>query len=792
MTEQTDSGDDRGWVAEILSAERFGAASDALKRRVKQEQLRTLFAINRYAYRTSLVFAGLAAVYFLGRVPLALLLGWFALVCGVALVRYLIARQFFSIHRDTLETRWSVAAVVAMACQAAAWAMLPGFVFLTGQSGDMAFSVFVLCALGFGGFAALGFHFPAYLAFALPIFGAIWWWLGQWDSQHLWWIGLTVVVASLAIFDSAVNTSRMVRGALLLGFEREKLIRRLSEEKERVQVTLRSIGDGVMTTDTDGKVTFLNPVAERLTGWRSSEASQHAIGEVLQLLDESTGELLQDPIRQCLGAARPLVIDGDTVLIGRSGDQEYSVEVTMSPILDADRRALGMVVVIHDVTELRGMARAMSYQANHDPLTGLVNRREFEVRLWQALETARAQRLKHAMCYLDLDQFKLVNDTCGHVAGDELLKQLSHLLSRRVRETDTLARLGGDEFGLLVNDCTLEQAREMAESLCMLVRDFRFAWEDKIFTIGVSIGLVPVDGSSTPTDLLSAADAACYVAKDLGRNRVHIVHPNDRELAHRHGEMQWTTRIQRGLDADLFRLRIQRIEPLDPGEPLLAEFLIYMEGNNGERIPPGMFLPAAERFNLMPAIDRRVVEMVCQRVANQANEPQLVEVGCFNINLSGQSLSDESFLDFVERIFDQTGVDPTKLCFEITETAVIANLARAQRFINALREKGCHFALDDFGSGLSSFGYLRTLPVDYLKIDGQFVRNISDDPIDHSMVEAINQVGHVMGIRTIAEFVEDEATLSALRALGVDYGQGYALHRPELLDPPSQKKIMLV
>jgi diguanylate cyclase (GGDEF)-like protein len=412
-------------------------------------------------------------------------------------------------------------------------------------------------------------------------------------------------------------------------------------------------------------------------------------------------------------------------------------------------------------------------------MTGLANRAAFEAEIRAALDSARQEQREHAVGHLDLDQFKLINDTCGHLAGDALLKQVADLLSRHVGEAGAVTRLGGDEFGLLLTDRDLLQARRVAENVCAAMRDFRFAWEGRVFKVEASIGLVPLDAESTPAALLAAADAACHIAKERGRGRVHIAHPRDRELAARHGQVQWVLQIQQALERDLFRLRYQRIVPLAGSGGVMAEILLSLDDAEGAPVTPDQFLPAAERFNMMPSIDRCVVRMVFERIRGGA---LLEGIHRLNINLSGQSLNDERFLDYVLQQLARTGVDPRRICFEITETAVIANMARAQRFIEALHAKGCAFALDDFGSGLSSFAYLRTLPVDYLKIDGLFVRHMSADAIDHSMVEAINQVGRVMGIRTIAESVEDEATLSALRSLGVDYAQGHAVHRPEWLE----------
>lgn len=769
--------DASAWLGERDGRLSLSDAAGVLQRRLKSEQVRNLYTVTQYAYRTSIIFAVLVFLNFYTRVPYFWLLGWFLAASGIAVTRYLVSRQFLRINPpESHYRRWAAAGILLIALQSISWIAVLVMVEYTRHTMDIAFAVFLICALAFGGLASFGFFLPAYLVFAVPLFGALWVWLLMVGANDSLWLAVTVAFGSLAIFDAALNSSRMIRRALELNFEREDLARRLSEEKELAQVTLRSIGDGVLTTDADGVVTSLNPVAERLTGWRNSEARGRDLSEVLHLHDEATGDRVPDPVRLCRDRQGVVVLEGETVLADRAGERESAVEVSVSPIQGQDRKIVGVVIALRDVTELRGMARVVSFQASHDPLTGLINRRAFEARLWHVMESARQERREHAICYLDLDQFKLVNDTCGHVAGDELLKQAAEVLSRHTRETDTLARMGGDEFGLLLYGCGLRRAAEIADQICADMRDFRFEWEGKTFTVGVSIGLVPLDAASTPSGLLAAADAACYVAKDHGRNRVHIAHARDREVAHRHGEMQWTMHIQHALDHNLFRLRYQRIIPLDDGEPM-AEILLALDGPDGTSAAPISFLPAAERFNMMPQIDRHIVRMVFERV--KAGGPKLEGIGRFAINLSGQSLSDEGFLDYVLQQLALSGIDPTRICFEITETAVIANLGRAKRFINALRTKGCAFSLDDFGSGLSSFGYLRTLPVEYLKIDGLFVKHMSADAIDRSMVEAINQVGHVMGIKTIAEFVEDEATLVDLRRLGVDFAQGHAVHRPE-------------
>jgi len=556
----------------------------------------------------------------------------------------------------------------------------------------------------------------------------------------------------------------------------------LHQEKERAQVTLRSIGDGVITTDLNGNVEYMNTVAEQATGWKLEDARGNPMPEVLNILDEKTLESPPSPATLCLQQGKSTMLAGNLLLIHRYRNQRLSVEVNASPIRDSNADISGVVLVFHDVTELRGLAKKMSYQATHDSLTGLINRREFENRINQALENARDEGIRHTLCYLDLDNFKVVNDTSGHIAGDELLKQLTIKLRLELREADTLARLGGDEFGILLEGCSIEHARELAETLRKIVEDFRFVWDNTAFRVGVSIGLVPITRDcGTLTDVLSAADSACYVAKDQGRNRIHIYEPDDEALLERHGQMQWVQRIQHVLEQNRFRLFFQPIAKLhrEPGERITThgEVLIRMLDDDQRIVGPGAFIPSAERYLIMPAVDRWVVSNTF-RMLMLDKEKVVERISTCCINLSGQSLSDERFLDFLVEEIRNSGVPPELLCFEITETAVIANLCNASRLISKMREMGCRFALDDFGVGLSSFGYLKNLAVDYLKLDGCFVKNMVKDNIDHAMVKAINHIGHTMNIKTIAEFVEDQETLQAVREVGVDYAQGYVIARP--------------
>jgi diguanylate cyclase (GGDEF)-like protein len=428
------------------------------------------------------------------------------------------------------------------------------------------------------------------------------------------------------------------------------------------------------------------------------------------------------------------------------------------------------------------MARKMDYLASHDALTGLFNRRRFEQHLARALETAQEESAEHALCYLDLDLFKVVNDTCGHMAGDELLRQITGELHKHVRQGDILARLGGDEFGVLLERCPLRQALRLAHELCKSVEEFRFVWNNQTFAIGVSIGIAPIDSTTrTITEALSHADTACYVAKDAGRNRVHVHQPDDTEIALRHGEMLWVSRLQDALDRDRFHLAYQTITPCNaqPNSGLHMEILVRLDDSDGKEIAPGAFLPAAERFNLSTALDRWVIEHSFRWIAGLGE--RLDDLALCSINLSANTIGDDEFLRLVVKLMDTLGVPGSKICFEVTETAAIASLTRAVGFMTELKKHGCRFALDDFGSGMSSFGYLKSLPVDFLKIDGNFVRDMVNDNIDRTIVKSINEVGHAMGIRTIAEFVENNATHELIAKIGIDYAQGYAIARPQPL-----------
>ncbi len=573
---------------------------------------------------------------------------------------------------------------------------------------------------------------------------------------------------------------RLIR---LLGVEVDITERKLYEEalfreKESAQITLRSIGDGVVTTKADCTVEYINPVAEELTGWKVDDASGRPVDEIFRGFHEETCEPLENPLAVSIRRNRPIKSVRPTLLIRRDGNELY-IESTASPIRDGRGEVTGGVLVFHDVSESRELNRRLSYHASHDILTGLVNRREFENRLERALKSARARETSYALCYLDLDQFKIVNDSCGHSAGDALLGQLGALLKSKIRWRDTLARLGGDEFGVLLESCSLEEAMQTAEVLRVAIGEFKFMWDDRSFRLGVSIGVVPITAENEDVAaLLSAADSACAAAKEAGRNRIHSFQENDIDLMRRRREMQWAARINNALEENRFELFRQTIQPLQE-EDLGAhyEILLRMRDEQGGIISPELFIAAAERYGITPNIDRWVITNSFRWLVSEADERERLSL-C-SINLSGQSLGDEKFLPFVVDQFQVSGIDATKICFEITETAAIASYSQANRFINALKELGCKFALDDFGTGLSSFGYLKHFPVDFLKIDGSFVKEILHDPIDREMVRSINEIGHLTGKRTIAEFAENEEIITMLRGMGIDYAQGYGVSEPK-------------
>jgi len=546
--------------------------------------------------------------------------------------------------------------------------------------------------------------------------------------------------------------------------------------------TLDSIGEGVITTDLEGRIDYANGAAELMLGCRLDMAEGNRLSDLVGLVDEADRKPLGDPIQRCLSEGTRIDLGRRTLMLSKTSGQEHSIELSAAPIRAGQGDVFGAVVLLHDVSEIRGLARQMSYQASHDPLTGLVNRREFERRLDEIIAGARAGGSTHVLCYLDLDRFKAVNDTCGHLAGDNMLREVASLIRDQVRDSDIVARIGGDEFGMLLSGCPLDKARQISDDVVAAIRDYRFVWRDRIFNIGVSVGLVEISHESgTLEELMSAADSACYVAKQKGRGQVHVYSARDEAVARQRGEILWLQRLQRALKEDRFELFLQPIVSaagrVDTGPA--CEVLLRMRNEDGGSATPSDFMEAAERYHLMPNVDRWVLQTTFGAIGSGVLT--LPDNRSCTVNLSGQTLGDPQFLDFVVQCLDYSGVAPGQICFEVRESAVIGNLTHAARFIAVLHGMGCQFALDDFGSGIGSFANLKNLSMDYLKIDGAIIRGLGKDVVSQAMVAAMIKLARTLKIRVIAEHVETDTVFSMVSEMGVDFIQGYAVGRPEAL-----------
>jgi diguanylate cyclase (GGDEF)-like protein/PAS domain S-box-containing protein len=547
---------------------------------------------------------------------------------------------------------------------------------------------------------------------------------------------------------------------------------------------MQSLGEAIVTTDIDGHLVYLNPAAEQLLGVARAQAIGKLLEEVVGLVDENDRKLLSDPVKEAVGGSNgiPHNLSRRAVLLGKSSGEERAIELAASPLRNDGGELVGAVILLHDVTELRGLHRQMSYQATHDALTGLVNRREFERRLDEAGEAARRGEASHMLCYLDLDRFKIVNDTSGHLAGDSMLREVAKLLREAVRDSDTVARLGGDEFGMLLVGCPLDKARQIADDVCRSIAAYRFAWHDRIFTIGVSIGLIEIGREAgTVEQLLAAADSACYTAKKEGAGRVSVYSSRDEALARNTGEIEWLQKLQSALKEERFTLYYQPIVSAYGADTVgpSMEVLLRMLDENGGEIAPLEFVAAAERYRLMASVDRWVVQTTLSALSRNAF--QLAPDRSVAINISGQTLGDPLFLEFVVECLDRTGVDADQVCFEIAESAVIGNMDNARRFVGVLHGMGCKFTIDDFGSGVASFSSLKNLPLDYLKLDGSFMRNLAKDSVSQTMVTAMIKLARTLNFKIIAEQVEDNAALDVARKMGVDFVQGFVIARPARL-----------
>lgn len=728
-----------------------------------------------------------------------LILIWFACLASITLLRYAVVQQYRK-HEptgqslDRLVTLYTIGALGAGVSWAAAGIILIN----THDLALQALAGFLMAGMAAGAVAVNAPNLMTFFAFSLPMLVPLTPLLVMEGGRIQVVMGVMSAVFILVMNKAVRQAHETMRRSFSLGSENANLVHNLGREleerkkveealfmeKELAQVTLSSLGDAVVTTDLEGRVLSLNPAGESLTGWSETEAKGHQFGEVFRLASvHSDIAVAEDPVATCIARGKPYSHGTHLQLLDRQGLFSYSVELTTSPIRDRSGKAIGAVAVCHDVS-------ALSYAASHDVLTGLINRREFLVRLEHAVANAHTDQAEHALCYIDLDQFKVVNDTCGHSAGDELLKELTSLLHEHVRDGDTLARLGGDEFGLLLPYCPLSKATQIAESMRKLVKDFRFNWGGRIFEIGASIGVVQIHrNSSDVAELLRAADSACYVAKAHGRNRVHLYQRDDQAVAEHQQHIAWVTRIRQALERDDFALYLQAIQPLGSvktGEHF--EVLLRLRDGKGGLIKPGAFLPAAERYDLMPMLDRWVIRQTLTRLAPMLRQD--TNRLCA-INLSGQSLGDEKLVAYILDEIAAHNIPASALCFEITETSAISHLGRARELAQRLKSAGCSLALDDFGSGLSSFSYLKELPVDFLKIDGAFVKNIEHNATDRAIVSSIVHVARAMGKKTIAEYVEDVSSLNWVSKLGVDFAQGYCLSEPVPLESfTHQEKIV--
>jgi diguanylate cyclase (GGDEF)-like protein/PAS domain S-box-containing protein len=593
-------------------------------------------------------------------------------------------------------------------------------------------------------------------------------------TKGLLWANLLTAIALIALSTWRVRS---------LVTQRVAVEHTLSDERERARTTLAALGDGVISTDAQGRVIYLNPAAEQLLAFTVHEAQGQPLEQVLQLAEGLHLPSTHYMVTRLLSEQITLR-DGLTRQLLREGQAAVPITLVGSPVHNQGVFN-GAVLVLHDVTSEQRFVDQLSWQASHDALTGLYNRREFERRLELLLAAPRSAYREGCLLYVDLDQFKVVNDTCGHHAGDDMLREVSRTLQSHLREGDTLARLGGDEFGILLEGCPLGVALRIAENLCEAVHALRVGWGEQQLRTGLSVGLVLLSPDlHSRQDALRVADMACYGAKEAGRNRVFVYQSEATEMSRRVGEMDWVQRLRSALDDNRFCLYAQEIAPLQSTSEsgVHIELLLRLHDEKGQLVMPGSFIPAAEQYHMMPVIDRWVVAHALQALAQPLGPQVARPITTCAINLSGQSLNDESFLEFVRTQLAQHGVDPRRVCFEITETSAIAHLPSAVRLITELRHLGCRFSLDDFGVGMSSFGYLKHLPVDYIKIDGSFVKDLLADPTNRAIVEMINHIGHVMGKRTIGEFAENAQTIDALRKIGVDYAQGYAIARPAPLE----------
>jgi diguanylate cyclase (GGDEF)-like protein/PAS domain S-box-containing protein len=556
----------------------------------------------------------------------------------------------------------------------------------------------------------------------------------------------------------------------------------LGKGRRQAQVTLESLSEGIITADAAGSIDYMNAAAEKLTGVNRDDGLGQQFGAMVKLVDEGDGRDLGDPVSLALLKRKRISMGRRALLMPAGGADEVSIDATASPVFGPNEALTGAVIILRDVGEMRGLTREMSYQASHDALTGLINRREFERQITGAIDTARSEAGHHVLCYMDLDRFKVVNDTCGHMAGDNMLREVAGLLREEVRDSDVVARLGGDEFAVLLFGCPLSKARQIADDICAAVRRYRFVWQDRIFDIGISVGMVEITNTSGALeDVLGAADSACYVAKQSGRGRVHLYSASDEVAARQRGEIHWLRKLQTAIREENFELYTQPIISVAgriPSGPAV-EVLLRMNDPEEGTVLPAEFIPAAERYQLIGAIDRWVLQNTLDAVASGAI--RLPEGRSVAINLSGQTMAEDGFLDFVIECLDHSQLEPAQICFEVSEGAVLNDLDHARRFIGVLHGMGCSFALDDFGSDVGSLASLQGLDIDFLKLDGVCTRDVTVNSVNQEVVSAVTRLSKAVGFKVIAEQVEDQPSFDGLRDLGVNFIQGNYVEAPKSL-----------
>ncbi|EEF79340.1 EAL domain-containing protein [Methylophaga thiooxydans] len=690
-----------------------------------------------------------------------------------------------------------------------AWAGVSTFYFLIDDVQINTLFYVLVCGVTTAGVPVLSVWFPAYIAYTLPQVLAllgVTFYQGYHDPStqalsYFLFIALLIyysMLLSLArrSYKNVVNELNLRHKNSLLVNElnrevnqREELVQNRTQELLTVNAQLKASQahmltlssaveaspNGILITDAEGIIQYVNPRCEHITGYMAADV----IGKTPEVYrsDHHNNEMIEEMWASIRSGKE---WNGEIQNRRKSGEL-YWIKEYVAPIRNDEGTITHFVAIQEDITEARVLANKLSYQATHDNLTGLINRTEFERRLIELVQDARQHDSVHALCFIDLDQFKVINDTCGHIAGDELLRQLGQRLIGQVRKSDTLARLGGDEFAILMRHCDPGQSEKVATEVREVIELFQFVWDSRVFTIGASIGVSSIHRHTTDmTEVLKQADTACYAAKNAGRNRVYIYQDDDKHLVEQQGEFHWVNEIKLALTENRFELFVQPITSAKSGKAEIYEVLLRLRNKQGDLSPPSAFLPSAERYNLSDKVDRWVLEKTFDWLEKHINQvPDLRKIA---INLSGASLGNDEMLKLISDLFEKARFSASKIKFEITETAAISNLREATRFISELSKLGCEFSLDDFGSGLSSFGYLKHLPVKSIKIDGMFVKDMAHDPLDFEMVKSINDIGHVMGLKTIAEFVENEDVWQKLQSIGIDYGQGYHLGRPVPID----------